>query len=122
MDNEKDDSSDLFFVHLEQSDSQSLTIIPPESHEGDRKISSEQYRAYMSALLHDLKSPLIGTNRVLNMIIEGRMGNLSKQHSRLLAQVVTSNAQLLYLIENAIEVDRLERKANEFTLDNIDFG
>jgi signal transduction histidine kinase len=120
MDNEKDDSSDLLFVHIEQSDSQSLAIIPPEAHESEWKVSNEQYRAYMSALLHDLKSPLTGTNRVLNMIIDGRMGPLSKQHGRLLGQIVTSNAQLLYLIENAIEVDRLERKANEFTLDNVD--
>ncbi len=67
----------------------------------------EQREEFMTALTHDLKNPLLGANRILELMAEQVLGPLSTDHTKLLLQLRDNNNLLLTLIQNLSEVDRV---------------
>ncbi|MBA3857447.1 MAG: hypothetical protein C0507_11115 [Cyanobacteria bacterium PR.3.49] len=79
----------------------------------------EQREEFMATLTHDLKNPLIGTNRVLELLAEQAMGPVSEEHATLLMQIRDSNKILLSMIQNVLDVYRFEKDINAVVLANI---
>ncbi len=88
--------------------------------EQDRKRLAvlEQREEFMATLTHDLKNPLMGTNRVLELLAEQAMGSISDEHAELLLQIRDSNKLLLAMIQNLLDVYRFEKDINAVVLAN----
>jgi signal transduction histidine kinase len=80
----------------------------------------EQREEFMATLTHDLKNPLIGANRILELMAGGVMGEVSEQQEKILFQLRDSNKSLLSMIQNLIEVYRFEKDVNAMMRENTD--
>jgi two-component system, sensor histidine kinase and response regulator len=71
---------------------------------------------YMSWLTHDLRIPLVAADRMLNLLQEGALGELSPSVKEAIATLTRSNLNLLGMVNNLLEVYRYEfdRKALSF--------
>ena len=76
----------------------------------------------MATLTHDLKNPLIGANRILELMASGIMGGVSDQQEKILYQLRDSNKLLLSMIQNLIEVYRFEKDVNVMMREHADLG
>ncbi len=95
----------------------------------DRKENEEQLRLlaimeeredFMATLTHDMKNPLIGANRCVDLFIAGRIGPVSDEQLEMLQYLKESNYSLLRLVADLIEVYRTEKDVNVLSLDNVD--
>ena len=66
--------------------------------------------AFVATLVHDLKTPLIGADRTLEMLIDGSMGEVDSGQSEVLSMLQRSNRHLLRMVQNLIEVYRFDFK------------
>ena len=64
---------------------------------------------FLATLTHDLKNPLIGANRVIELLAEEKIGTLNQEQINLLTHIKNSNWTLLTLIGNLLEVYRFEK-------------
>lgn len=64
---------------------------------------------FVATLTHDLKNPLIGANRVIELLAERKIGDLNDEQVNLLTHIKNSNWTLLTLIGNLLEVYRFEK-------------
>lgn len=53
----------------------------------------------LARLLHDFKGPLSSTRMALNFILEGRLGEVNKEITKILQEVLAKNEQLLKNIQ-----------------------
>lgn len=90
-----------------------------EQHERLIAIMNER-EDFMFTLTHDMKNPLIGANRLLELFVSGRLGALTDHQSELLETMRQANSSVLNLIGNLIEVYRLEKDANSLALGDVD--
>ncbi|MBI2809777.1 MAG: response regulator [Candidatus Melainabacteria bacterium] len=75
---------------------------------------------FMLTLTHDLKNPLIGANRLLELIAEGNVRFSPEQQASLLLQIRDSNKNLLSMIQSLYEVYKYERDLQELRLEKTD--
>jgi signal transduction histidine kinase len=91
-----------------------LALIGITSHataavEGERARLQMQRENFMAVLIHDLKNPLIGAERVLEHLLAGALDPLTtKQHSAT-ALLYKTNHELLDMIKNLLELYRLDK-------------
>jgi two-component system, sensor histidine kinase and response regulator len=67
----------------------------------------------MKMIVHDLKSPLASILATLEMSIEGDLGELTFEHQRLLEDAQVCGAGMLQLIDDLLELTRLEEASVE---------
>jgi PAS domain S-box-containing protein len=82
---------------------------------------------FMAAITHDLKNPLIGANRILELFTNGSLGTLSSQQAQILRQLQQSNKDLTEMLRNLVEVYRLQQdphslKITCFSMDRLTSG
>ncbi len=71
----------------------------------ERRMSKlEQQQEFMATLSHDLKNPLLGSNRVLELLSRQQLGSLNEQQREVIDAVRNTNSELLELIYNLINV------------------
>jgi two-component system, sensor histidine kinase and response regulator len=70
----------------------------------------------MKMIVHDLKSPLSGILGTLEMAIEGDLGEISPDLSRLLSDGLQRGADALRLIDDLLELTRLEESHIQLNL------
>jgi signal transduction histidine kinase len=80
----------------------------------------EEREEFIATLTHDLKNPLIGANRVLELLADQQIGPITTGQAELLMQLRDSNMRLLCLIQNLLEVYRLEKDVNALLLADHD--
>ena len=79
----------------------------------------EQRHEFVALLAHDLRNPIIGSNRVLELMRTGTLGPLSGEQTELLAQICSSNQSLLLMINNVMDSYRLEEGGEHFEYCNL---
>lgn len=77
---------------------------------------------FMFTLTHDMKNPLIGANRILEQIAAGEFGPVVDEQAGTLIKLRDSNAKLIDLIQNIVEVYRYERDVRTLTHSEVDLG
>lgn len=82
----------------------------------------EEREEFIATLTHDLKNPLIGANRALELLADQKIGPVSKNQAELLIQLRDTNKRLLSLIQNLLAVYRLEKDANAVYLADHDLS
>ncbi|HAZ46668.1 MAG TPA: hybrid sensor histidine kinase/response regulator [Cyanobacteria bacterium UBA11369] len=63
---------------------------------------------FVSRLTHDLRTPLVAADRMLNLLQRGKFGSLSPNAIEAIATISDSNQNLLSLVNTLLEVHRFE--------------
>ena len=63
---------------------------------------------FVSRLTHDLRTPLLAADRMLNLIKQGALGPLSHEIEKAIVTMIKSNSNLLNMVNNLLEVYRYE--------------
>ncbi len=87
-------------------------------HSVDERDEIARQRAdFVSRLTHDLRTPLVAADRMLNLFEQGALGELSPQMREAVTTMTRSNRNLLDMVNTLLEVYRFEagRKVLDFT-------
>ncbi|MDZ4835349.1 MAG: response regulator [Candidatus Melainabacteria bacterium] len=68
----------------------------------------EQREEFIAMLAHDLRTPIFGSQRLIDLMIQGALGEISPAHSSVLSKISDSNQGILHSINNVLDVYRLE--------------
>jgi PAS domain S-box-containing protein len=79
----------------------------------------QQRESFITLLTHDLKNPLIGANRVLRAVIDGKLGPLTSEQKDILSRLFDSNDSLIEMATNLLDLYRYE-SAGELFLEQND--
>ncbi len=83
------------------------------AEENNRRILLMNQRDdFMAMLANDLKNPIVGTNRILNLMTEGKLGKLETEQERILTKIVEGNNELLRMIQHIISVYKYDRDSD----------
>jgi len=76
-----------------------------------------QREDFVSRLTHDLRTPLVAADRMLNLLLEGALGELSPAMEEAMVTMTRSNRNLLAMVNTLLEVYRYEagRKTLNFS-------
>lgn len=74
----------------------------------ERDRIARQREDFVSRLTHDLRTPLVASDRMLELILQGHFGEFSASLKEVLATMASSNENLLALVNNLLQVYRFE--------------
>ncbi|MBS2000842.1 MAG: ATP-binding protein [Candidatus Obscuribacterales bacterium] len=74
----------------------------------ERLLADQQREDFVAALVHDLKTPLIGADQALEAMLRGNLGPVDANQSELLSMLKRSNQHLLTMVHNLIEAYRYD--------------
>lgn len=110
-------TSDLQFANEELHDmNEKLTRAYGKLHKLDRAKSE-----FLSIASHQLRTPLTSIKGFTSLLLEGTYGNISKNVRSTLEKVYISNERLIKLVEDLLNISRIEsgKIAFEFNKDDI---
>jgi light-regulated signal transduction histidine kinase (bacteriophytochrome) len=99
-----------------------FVFLRQESLDRERLVTDalEQQRIdLLSSLTHDLKNPILGSMRVLELIRKGRLGEGISEFGKHLDQVIFVQRQLYNRVSSLLLVDRYVEAAEDFFFDTI---
>jgi PAS domain S-box-containing protein len=79
-----------------------------------------QREDFVATLTHDLKAPLMGSNRTLQLLGEEAFGPLDQKEKDVIAKLIRSNEDLLAMIENLLEIYRYESGTEQFIFEKME--
>jgi len=82
----------------------------------------ERRRDFVAILAHDLKTPLQGAGRVINMLLNGKTGPLSEGQNTCLTHLSKCNTDILEVIETALDVYRAVKGTADETNSIVDLS
>ena len=74
---------------------------------------------FVSRFTHDLRTPLAASNRVLKLLREGRFFQTSPELEQIFTTMITSNDDLLHMVNSLLEVYRYEADCKQINFDKI---
>ncbi|MBV8887064.1 MAG: hybrid sensor histidine kinase/response regulator [Chroococcidiopsidaceae cyanobacterium CP_BM_RX_35] len=86
----------------------------------ERDQIARQREDFVSRLTHDLRTPLIAADRMLNLFQQGALGELSPTMQEAIATMTRSNVNLLSMVNTLLEVYRFEAGRKTLTFTPID--
>ncbi len=95
-----------------------VTQVRMEEERARRLCLLEQREDFMATLTHDLKTPLIAANWILQAIADKQVGPVTEDQEKLLFQLRDTNRMLLSMIQNLIELYRFERDVGTLQKEN----
>ena len=88
----------------------------------ERVKKEKQLEDFVATLTHDLKNPILGTNRVLELIVADRFGDISPELKDIITQIKSSNASLLRMIQSLTDVYRYDSVSGMIDKEPCDVG
>jgi PAS domain S-box-containing protein len=85
----------------------------------DRYTSVQQKEEFVAALVHDLKTPLIGAERTLDAMLKGALGPVESGHQHMLSVLQNSNRSLLTMVQSMIDMNRCESDILNLSLQSM---
>jgi signal transduction histidine kinase len=79
-----------------------------------------QREDFVSRLTHDLRTPLIAADRMLHLLEEGALGELTPAMAEAIEVMLRSNQNLLHLVNSLLEVYRYEAGRKTLVLKPVD--
>jgi PAS domain S-box-containing protein len=83
-------------------------------------LRSETVHEVVAALVHDLKSPLIGAEKTFEALLQGAAGTLDRDLEKILEVLKRGNRSMLDMIQNLIEVQRNDGENVPHMIEPID--
>ncbi len=74
----------------------------------ERDKIARQREDFVSRLTHDLRTPLVASDRVLSLLNEGALGELSQPVHQVISTMTRSNQNMLRLVNTLLDVYRYE--------------
>ncbi len=74
---------------------------------------------FVSRFTHDLRTPLAASNRILKLLREGRFFEISPDIEQIFTTMITSNDDLLHMVNSLLEVYRYEADCKKINFDQI---
>jgi protein-histidine pros-kinase len=90
--------------------------------EEDTKKQARQLEDIVSAMTHDLKTPLLAAETSLNYLLNGYFGDLNKNQKEIISLMHQSNANALRLVKNLLSVFKYESKFYKLLLELCDIS
>ncbi|MBS2010959.1 MAG: PAS domain-containing sensor histidine kinase [Cyanobacteria bacterium SZAS TMP-1] len=87
-----------------------------------RVILEQQREDFVATLTHDLKNPLIGSNRVLEYVADGKLGEVNEQQRNVLNQIREANLSLLEMIQNLLDIYRYDSSSGVLASEEVDLN
>jgi two-component system, sensor histidine kinase and response regulator len=81
-----------------------------------------QREDFVSRLTHDLRTPLIAADRILNLMIQGIFGEISPMMRTSLLTMIQSNLNLINLVNLLLDIYRYEAGCKSLSFQAIDLG
>ncbi len=88
----------------------------------ERDEIARQREDFVSRLTHDLRTPLVAADRMLNLITQGTMGPISDEIKEALEVTSRSNQNLLQLVNMLLEVYRYEAGRKRLSFTQVDLA
>lgn len=85
-----------------------VTKAKEEEQSAKRLALIEQREEFAAMLAHDLRTPVIGSQRILSLMIDGNLGEISDAQIDLLSRICNSNQSMLLMINNVLDCYKLE--------------
>ncbi len=83
---------------------------------------SRQREDFVSRLTHDLRTPLVAADRMLNLFLQGVLGDISPTMQEAITSMINSNQNLLQMVNTLLEVYRYEAGRKTLTFSSFDLG
>lgn len=88
----------------------------------NQKTLLEERESFAAAITHDLKSPLVGSNLILEVLLSQKIGELNEKQSDLILQILTSNKKILALLQSILEFYREDQNLQSRSIESVDLG
>lgn len=82
----------------------------------DRVLLQQQREDFVATLTHDLKTPVLATNRAVQFLIDGDFGPLSDAQKEVLKTLHQSNTSLYGLVQTLLDVYRFDSGVKELLI------
>lgn len=79
----------------------------------------QQRDDFVARLTHDLRTPLVAANRVLDLCLQGTFGHIDDEAQTALANIVTNNSNLLKMANTLLEVYRHDAGQKSLAISNV---
>ncbi|CCI02224.1 Two-component hybrid sensor and regulator [Microcystis aeruginosa PCC 9443] len=106
-------------LRLNQAMQNALRIYEAEQEAAIAKQEKEhlakQKEDFIARMTHDLRTPLVSANHILELFQEGLYGEITSEMSRVIQVIIRSNKNLLEMVSNLLEVyfhENGEKKLN----------
>jgi len=86
----------------------------------ERDQIARQREDFVSRLTHDLRTPLVAADRMLDLLLQGALGELSPGMSEAMVTMARSNRNLLAMVNTLLEVYRYEAGRKTLNFSNVD--
>jgi two-component system, sensor histidine kinase and response regulator len=108
-------------VHFDELLARVRALLRLKHSVDERDQIARQREDFVSRLTHDLRTPLVAADRMLNLLTQGAMGELSDDVQEAMATMIRSNQNLLTMVNTLLEVYRYEagRKTLTFAPVNL---
>ena len=77
---------------------------------------------FISIASHQLRTPLTVIKGYISMMLEGNFGQLTDSEKESLEKVFESNERLIQLVENLLNISRIESGRLQFNFEEVDFS
>ncbi|CAD5984186.1 Signal transduction histidine-protein kinase BarA [Planktothrix tepida] len=92
-------------------------------HSIDQQMAmSRQREDFVSRLTHDLRTPLVAADRMLHLVLQGALGEISPTIEDAITSMINSNQNLLQMVNTLLEVYRYEAGRKTLTFSSFDLG
>lgn len=92
-------------------------------HSIDQQMAmSRQREDFVSRLTHDLRTPLVAADRMLHLVLQGALGDISPTLEDAITSMINSNQNLLQMVNTLLEVYRYEAGRKTLTFSSFDLG
>lgn len=108
-------------VHFDELLARVRALLRLKHSVDERDQIARQREDFVSRLTHDLRTPLVAADRMLNLLQQGALGDLSDDVQDAIATMIRSNQNLLTMVNTLLEVYRYEagRKTLTFSPVNL---
>ncbi|MBN8563881.1 MAG: hybrid sensor histidine kinase/response regulator [Leptolyngbya sp. UWPOB_LEPTO1] len=95
-------------VHFDELLARVRALLRLKHSVDERDQIARQREDFVSRLTHDLRTPLVAADRMLNLMAQGALGDLSDDVQDAIATMIRSNSNLLTMVNTLLEVYRYE--------------
>ncbi|CAN5568766.1 hypothetical protein BH10CYA1_BH10CYA1_60540 [soil metagenome] len=98
------------------------SLVAMFSNVTDTVLLQQQREDFVATLTHDLKTPVLATNRAVQFLLDGDFGAVSEEQKEILETVLQSNTALYALVQTLLDVYRFDSGVKELKISNTNLA
>ena len=111
---------DLFVWPIKDLKDNVVNTILAVSDVTERVLLEEQRKDFVGTLAHDLQTPVIASDRALELLLSRLKGHLEPELEKLISMLKDNNQHLLHMIQSLLEVYHYEAGSRALYFDDVD--